>query len=390
MTRQDDEGAVFEEREHALRRTGISRMTIRSLLIKATVIVGSVFIALLIGEFVTREFNLGTVRLNEMQGSVLKYKPHVRFLNRKENNNWVETNSFGFHDAEREKTSGKYRILFLGDSYVEGLQVPTDKLFTSVLEKRFLQNGREAECINAGVSGTGTAYQYTLWKEVFDNKVAVDHLVLAFYLGNDIENNNIDLSFPPGNESFFVDADGKVFKYAVKESVVRSLVGHIRDHSALANTVYEMLHLAQRSERSRERAKDERVKVDYRIAKENGAGAWQVATKGTLALIKNWNLELAGKSITMDVMVIDRPSGIYNDFESDFLEQLRAMCAQQHIGFLRLGLTTNPYEVYSFDGKVLGHFNYKGHELAAAELYDYFKSTYGDRLLPEYKRSVRR
>jgi hypothetical protein len=44
---------------------------------------------------------------------------------------------------------------------------------------------------------------------------------------------------------------------------------------------------------------------------------------------------------------------------------------------LRLKLAADPYETYSFDGIMLGHFNQKGHELAAHELYDFFKSRYG-------------
>jgi hypothetical protein len=39
-----------------------------------------------------------------------------------------------------------------------------------------------------------------------------------------------------------------------------------------------------------------------------------------------------------------------------------------------LKLDGDPYEFYSFDGIALGHFNDKGHETVANELYEFFQS----------------
>lgn len=358
-------------------------MTAKNLLVNATLILASVALSLTIGEFAVRALKVGTVRLNSMQGTVIRYKPHLRFLNRKENSNWVETNAFGFHDYERDKARGKYRILFIGDSFVEGQQVSTDKLFTSVLETRFLQAAGQAECINAGVSGTGTAFQYTLWKDFFEGKVPINHLVLVFYMGNDIENNNIDLSYPPNDNSLFVDSAGNVFRHIVKESTIKKLVGRVRDHSALTNTAYEMLYLARRNRLKGDRTKTEGIQAVNNQVNEKDVAAWQDATKGTLALIGRWKTELANKNIPMDVMVIDRPGKSYNDQEMKFLLALGTMTAELRIGFLRLQLTDNPYETYSFDGKTLGHLNVKGHELAASEFYDYFLASYPNAALAE-------
>ena len=118
-------------------------------------------------------------------------------------------------------------------------------------------------------------------------------------------------------------------------------------------------------------------------AADNGAGAmvgvdytraWEDSQQGTIALIRNWKSELDRENIPFDIVIIDRPGRIYNKFEVSFLEKLQSVCAQDRIDCLRLKLGSDPFETYSFDGIGLGHFNDQGHEMAANELYDYFKT----------------
>ena len=89
---------------------------------------------------------------------------------------------------------------------------------------------------------------------------------------------------------------------------------------------------------------------------------------------KKMEVGLGAKKIPFDVVIIDRPGKVYNKFELEFVDRLLTTCVQDGIDCLRLKLTADPFESYSFDGTSLGHFNYKGHDLAAGELYDYFKS----------------
>ena len=108
--------------------------------------------------------------------------------------------------------------------------------------------------------------------------------------------------------------------------------------------------------------------------RRDNAGAWEASEQGTIALIRRWKAELAGKNLPFDIVIIDRPGRVYNKFELDFMEKLKVTCAQEQIGCLRLGLAGDPYELYSFDGIALGHFNDKGHETVANELYEYFQA----------------
>lgn len=76
----------------------------------------------------------------------------------------TRTNSSGFHDVEHavSKPSEVYRVVVLGDSYMEAIQVPIEEGFTQQLEHRLQKwvQGRRVEVIGLGISGTGPAQYY--------------------------------------------------------------------------------------------------------------------------------------------------------------------------------------------------------------------------------------
>ena len=81
---------------------------------------------------------------------------------------------------------GVFRILALGDSYVEGAQVQGNQTMAARLEAMLSQQlGRPVEVINAGVFGYGTAQEYLLLDEM-GVKYQPDLVVLFFCHCNDI------------------------------------------------------------------------------------------------------------------------------------------------------------------------------------------------------------
>jgi len=343
------------------------------------VVLVSIGIGLALMESIVRAFCIGHINtVSRYHDKILKLRPHVGFMNYEENKNWVETNNLGFHDHDRAATNDKYRILFLGDSFVEGRQVSTESLFTIRLEKRFAQAGQKIETINGGVLGTGTAYQYVLWKEFFEPSIRIDHLVLCFYMGNDLVDNNAELmfsAFPGTDHAFFVDSQGEISDVGKRPGQLKKVVTYVRDYSALANTLYEAAYQMKKGREQRSDTSANAVeKAVVGKASENNAGAWEASERGTIALIRKWKSELEGKNIPFDIVVIDRPGRVYNKFELEFMDTLKTTCAQDQIDCIRLKLAEDPYKLYSFDGKRLGHFNERGHETAANELYEYFES----------------
>ena len=98
------------------------------------------------------------------------------------------------------------RIAVLGDSMTEALQVPSGKPFWAILERELKGcqrlAGKDAEVINFGVSGYGTAQElltYSHWAAAYRPDVTV----LAFYAGNDVRNNSRALE-PNTLRPFFV------------------------------------------------------------------------------------------------------------------------------------------------------------------------------------------
>jgi len=105
----------------------------------------------------------------------------------------VVINSQGLRDVERagyDKPEGVFRVLLLGDSYVEGLRVLLDQTFGKVLEAGLNAGapaGQRYQVVNAGVSGWGTDQQL-LWLRSEGVKYQPDLVLLAFFPGNDFQN----------------------------------------------------------------------------------------------------------------------------------------------------------------------------------------------------------
>ena len=92
-------------------------------------------------------------------------------------------------DYAYQKPEGVKRILVLGDSYAWGYGVSDEQIFTEVLEVNLAKKAHGVwEVINSGVSGWGTDQQY-LYLQKEGLKYDPDIVVVAFFIGNDIDNN---------------------------------------------------------------------------------------------------------------------------------------------------------------------------------------------------------
>ncbi|MFH1572015.1 MAG: SGNH/GDSL hydrolase family protein [Gemmatimonadota bacterium] len=111
----------------------------------------------------------------------------------------VRTNRGGYHDLERplERTPGTARLAFLGDSFLEAYQVEIAGNFSqrtaALLSARGTPGGRPVEAVNFGVHGYGLGVHYLFVQE---RLVAwhPDAVVLALFLGNDLQDNYAPLA----------------------------------------------------------------------------------------------------------------------------------------------------------------------------------------------------
>lgn len=125
----------------------------------------------------------------------------------------VTTNAAGFHDVEhvRTKPPGTYRILVVGDSMVEALQVPLADQFPRRLESAV---GRWAaqpvEVVNFGVSGKGPA-QYHRLLEMEGFAYEPDLVIVAVTLLNDFLNDVPALERDASKPYYRVAGDSLVY-----------------------------------------------------------------------------------------------------------------------------------------------------------------------------------
>jgi hypothetical protein len=173
---------------------------LKSIAAKLAVLAASMIVAVILAEIALRSFGISYPMPyvpDPYCGSRLD--PGMQALYTKEGRAWVSINSHGNRDRERSfaKAPGTYRIVVLGDSYAEAMQVEQEQAFWSVLEKQLgscekLQN-RKVEVLNFGVSGYGTAQELEMLKN-YVWQYEPDLVLLAFLTGNDIGDNSKQLS----------------------------------------------------------------------------------------------------------------------------------------------------------------------------------------------------
>src|SRR6185295_8600772 len=96
-------------------------------------------------------------------------------------------NSLGLRDDEMTspaKPAGTFRVLALGDSFVQGYTVDRENLFADILEKWWQAEGRKVDVINAGTEGYSTD-QEVVWFQEHGREFQPD-LVLLFPYENDL------------------------------------------------------------------------------------------------------------------------------------------------------------------------------------------------------------
>ena len=101
------------------------------------------------------------------------------------------TNSMGFKDKVNRNISYKkkdYRIVFIGDSFTEGLFLPYDKTFVGVIDEKL--STKNIEILNAGVSTYSPLIYYKKIEFLIKNGFEFDELIVFIDI-SDIEDEAI-------------------------------------------------------------------------------------------------------------------------------------------------------------------------------------------------------
>jgi lysophospholipase L1-like esterase len=209
---------------------------------KLAVVAAGTFAALLVAEAGLRVIGFShppLYRVDEHRGWVLAAGERGWYT--AEGRSFVAVSSAGLREEEqpRDKPTGELRVAVLGDSMTEALQVPRHDTFVEVAERRLaacpdLPPGtRSVEVLNFGVSGYGTAQELLTLRHAA-LAWQPDAVVLAFYTGNDVRNNDREMEGDGRRPYFVLDADGE----PVLDDSFRRHAGYRLRSSPLAAAAY--------------------------------------------------------------------------------------------------------------------------------------------------------
>jgi hypothetical protein len=137
-------------------------------------------------------------------------------------------NSLGFRDIEFSP-DGRPVMLFIGDSFVWGVDAEAGERFTDLLRNKLTQ----FTIVNAGVSGYGTDQEY-LWLKRIWPKVRPAVVVLFFCTDNDRKDNSTNIRYGRYRKPYFeTRPDGSLAPRG--QPVPRSLQVLIRDNWLVRN-----------------------------------------------------------------------------------------------------------------------------------------------------------
>ena len=270
-------------------------------LLKSTLLlVISIFIALLIGELALRFLNIEYPLIykgDRDRGAALM--PGVAGWIRTEGASFVKINSQGLRDREHTETKpdGVYRIAVLGDSYAEAVHVDMADTFWSRLERNLSKcpvfADHQVEVINFGVSGYGTAQQLiTLRRHVW--KYSPDMVLLAFFQGNDVEDNSRSLTENIYRPFYNLKEDKLIEDVSFRDSkyYAKSMSTWVRIKVNIINRVrlLQLLYHVKENLKNKEEGADVRKPETREIKMEKGLSPSIYNEPKTPAWIEAWNV----------------------------------------------------------------------------------------------------
>ena len=317
---------------------------------------------------------------------------------------YVRINSQGLRDREHNTTKpgNTLRIAVLGDSIAEARQVALEDTFWAVLERDLKTcpglGGRDAEAINFGVSGYGTAQELiTLRRRVWD--YSPDIVVLAFLTDNDISDNFRPLGSDPRRPYFIYEngslaldssfrneaayrasrtALGKLFYWAVDYSRILQLFNEVKNRIR-SNAIYR----SQIGEKFQDPST--RPELSDLVYLEPSDPLWKEAWRVTEGLIVLTRNEVTQRGADFLVVTLTNPIQVYPDasVRKRFMQRvglvdlfypdrrIKALGLRESFAVLNLA---EDFQLYAEQHKVFlhgfepnpggGHWNKVGHRLA--------------------------
>lgn len=163
---------------------------------KATLLLGSLLVALLLGELLLRLWRPHAVGLSRLpliyerdSTTGYRYRPNAsgQFTRTFEFDRTVAINARGFHDEDRRFGESERVIAAVGDSFTAGMHVPIREGWPRLLELELRERADPSiRVVNLGLDGTGPDVQLELLKEHVA-ELRPERVILAFFLNDEAD-----------------------------------------------------------------------------------------------------------------------------------------------------------------------------------------------------------
>jgi hypothetical protein len=144
----------------------------------------------LLGPFIPGDYRLGTIMVPDQTYGHYHARSTSGWIRSAEFVTPFRFNRLGHRGADPppDKAAGVGRILILGDSFAEAIQVHESMTAAAILERELSARPGSCQVMNSGVAGWGTGEQY-VYLRTEGVALKPDLVLVMFYIGNDLGNN---------------------------------------------------------------------------------------------------------------------------------------------------------------------------------------------------------
>lgn len=289
----------------------------------------------------------------------------------------LKTNSLGIREQEIpfDKPKDIFRILLLGDSVSMAEGVELNQIYLKQLESILKANQiKSVDTVNAAIRGYGNDQELILFRRL-GKKYNPDLVILAFYTGNDINDNQNGQLFELQGENLVqrlaTVETSKKYKYYSIQSMFQNMPGYsfLMSHSHLAN----LIRVSYFKIITHRIYKEEKLK-DIPLEE-------QPAFHLTLAILRQLNQdvqEFGARSFILIIPTFDDIRALRTEPLADIDRvdlALENFCQINEIPFLNLS-----HDMIRWQGDFeslwlsCGHLSPDGHAWVAQELFDALRS----------------